>query len=134
MSTVEEWKSGCWLTPLDRDYWHGRLVSFDGTATDDFTESDIADVIAWGCTPPDDWDGTAAAILLLNDGRYVAYETFWGPTGSGFSEDAYGGDADLVFASTLDNATLFGLTDEGRALCKLDSAAAGVPDEETPNG
>ena len=62
------------------------------------------------------WDGEVAAILLLNDGRYVSYETFYGPTGDGFYEDAYGGDADLVFSSSLENALRYGLTKNGRKL------------------
>jgi hypothetical protein len=101
-----------------RSQWHGRLVSVDGVAKDDFTAADVAEVIARGETG-DDWEGTVAAVMRLHDGRFVAYETFYGPTGDGFSEDAYGGDADLHFASTLDAVVRFGLTDIGRDLCSL---------------
>lgn len=96
--------------------WHGRLVSVDGTATGSFTEADLDKLIFAGESNPGDWDGECAAVMLLKDGRYVAWETNWGPTGNGFSEDAYGGDADVYFASTLDAAINLGLTQEGRAL------------------
>ena len=52
-------------------------------------------------TPATKWDGEAAAIVLLTDGRFCAWHSFWGPTGSGFSEDAYGGYTDVGFARTL---------------------------------
>lgn len=45
-----------------RGYWHGRLVSVDGTATDDFTAADVAEVVAEGSSG-DQWDGTVAAVL-----------------------------------------------------------------------
>lgn len=106
------------VNPFNRGDWTGRLVSLDGTPTDDFTETDVAEVVASGATD-DYWDGTAAAILRLKDGRFVAYETFWGPTGNGFSADAYGGEADLKFAHDLDTVTRLGLTDDGRELCGL---------------
>ncbi len=109
------------VNPFNRVDWSGRLVSVDGAPTDDFTEEDVAEVVASGSSG-DDWDGTVAAVLRLKDGRFVAYETFWGPTGDGFSADAYGGDADIHFAQTLDAVVAFGLTDEGRALCKISVA------------
>lgn len=110
------------LDPTNREDWHGRLISLDGTSAADFTDADVAEVVAAG-DDGDEWDGSVAAVLRLNDGRYVSFETFYGPTGNGFSEDAYGGDADLNFAADLATATRLGLTDEGRRLC-------GIPNPE----
>lgn len=82
----------------------------------------MAEVLYQGDSAPDDYDGTSAAVFQLKDGRFVAFETFHGPTGDGFHEDAYGGDATLFFASDLRVLVNAALTDEGRRLC-------GVPDE-----
>lgn len=101
------------------DYWHGSVRTVNaGDLADMPAVADVCDIIAAGATP-EDWDGTAAAIVRLVDGRYMAWETFWGPTGSGFVDDAYGGDADLWFCATLDEAINFGLTDTGRSLLGL---------------
>lgn len=101
------------VNPFNRYTWNGRLVSINGTDTTDFTKEDVAEVVA-DYSSGDQWDGSVAAILKLKDGRFVTYETFYGPTGNGFSEDAYGGDADIHFASTYEDAVRWGLTDEGR--------------------
>jgi len=90
--------------PWSRSSWHGELVSLGGCPASDFTRDDIARVIAWGTTDKDDWDGSCAGLVLLKDDRYVAWESGWGPTGSGFCEDAYGGDADVIFARHADMA------------------------------
>jgi hypothetical protein len=87
--------------PWARGEWHGLFVSVDGTATDDFTEADIDHLVVFGTTPSDEWDGDEAGVVLLRDGRYASWESSWGPTGSGFSADAYGGEADIFFAATL---------------------------------
>lgn len=108
-----------YVNPFNRYTWHGRFVPIEGADASDFTEADVAEVVAHGATT-DEWDGTAAAVLLLNDGRFVTYEAFYGPTGNGFSEDAYGGNADIYFAPTLDAAVRWGLTDEGRRLCGIE--------------
>jgi len=101
--------------------WERNLRSLDDTPASEFRADDIAEVLYQGDTG-DDWDGKAAAVFRLKDGRLVAYETFWGPTGDGFNEDAYGGDAELVFASDLRLLVNAALTDEGRRLI-------GVPKE-----
>lgn len=85
--------------PWGRSAWHGSFVSLDDTATDDFAIEDVTAVVAFGTTD-DDWDGLNAGIAKLKDGRFVGWECGWGPTGNGFSEDAYGGDADILFART----------------------------------
>lgn len=107
------------VNPFTRYTWHGRLVSIGGAATTDFTADDVEEVVAEGVHEKG-YDGSVAAVLKLKDGRFVTYETFWGPTGNGFSEDAYGGDADLHFAATFEDAVRWGLTDEGRRLCGIE--------------
>lgn len=105
--------------PFHRYAWTGRILSCDGTPTTDWyqheKEDEPAQVIAcadtgWG------WDGNCAGIARLRDGRYVAWETTWGPTGDGFCCDAYGGDADIHVGSTLDAVIWMGLSAEGRTL------------------
>lgn len=107
-------------SPFRQSWTDKSLRSLDGTSTEEFSEEDIAEVLYEGETP-DDWDGKVAAVFRLKDGRLVAYETWWGPTGSGFCEDAYGGDAELLLASDL-RLVVNELSDEGRRL-------AGVPEE-----
>lgn len=101
----------------------------DVSANIEFTLDDVAEVIAYGETP-DGWDGEVSGVVRLKDGRYVAWETFWGPTGDGFSEDAYGGDADITIAGTLDAAIRFGMTDAGRRLCGLKQPTSATPTTE----
>lgn len=89
--------------PWDRYSWHGEFVSLDGAATGDFTRDDIDALLAYG-TSGDEWDGETAGIVRLKDGRFVSWESSYGPTGDGFSEDAYGGDTDIWFATTAGTA------------------------------
>jgi hypothetical protein len=105
--------------PLDRGDWEGRLVSVRDCPTTDFTEADVAEYLH-EYQSADDWDGDVVGLWRLQDGRYVTFETFWGPTGDGFSADAYGGNADIHFASSYVDAVNFGLTDEGRRLLHLE--------------
>lgn len=86
--------------PWSRGQWHGSWLSADDAPAGEFLESDVEVVIAYHQSP-DDWDGTYGAIIRLHDGRWVSWEGSWGPTGSGFSEDAYGGDTDVWFANSL---------------------------------
>lgn len=88
--------------PWNRGQWHGSIVSVDGTDTTDtmHDQSCIGRVIAWGTTRESDWDGECAGVVQLVDGRYCSWSSGWGPTGSGFSKDAYGGDAGIFVAST----------------------------------
>lgn len=57
----------------------------------------------------------SAGIVELVDGRYVAWESSWGPTGSGFHPDAYGGTADILFAAT-EEAARGALSEKAREL------------------
>src|SRR5438105_309130 len=72
----------------------------DGTPTSVLYESDVAEVLYYG-ESEDYWDGTSVAVLKLKDGRLVAWQTWWGPTGNGFGLDAYGGDTKVYFAQDL---------------------------------
>ena len=101
--------------------WHGDIRSVDGTPNDRFSKSDV-EVVLYEGEQGDQWDGIGAAVFRLTDGRLVAYETFWGPTGDGFHEDAYGGDAVLWVGRDLRLLINTALTDEGRRL-------AGIPEE-----
>lgn len=94
-----------WNVPWRRSDWSGSFVSADGTATSDVTIDDVAILLAYGETSSKDWDGKTAGIAQLVDGRYISWESWWGPTGSGFNNDAYGGDADIIFAETEETAT-----------------------------
>lgn len=101
--------------------WTGGLKSLDGTEASQFTGADIATVLYSGQYGADEYDGAEAFIAELKDGRLVAWQTWWGPTGAGFSEDAYGGEADIWFASkeNLSKLILQALDNQGRDLCGI---------------
>lgn len=101
---------------FDRYNWEGSIVSLDGAPEDPFEADDVAEEIASGSTGPGG-DGTFAAVFLLKDGRYIAWDTWWGPTGDGFCHDAYGGDASVYVAYDLETIKWEGLGAEGRRLC-----------------
>ena len=105
-------------TPGTRGWSEGDFVSVDGAHVGPVEIENVAEVLYYGTTGRD-WDGTEAAVMRLQDGRFVAYETWWGPTGSGFSYDAYGGDSNLCFANDLNALILSALTDAGRRLCGI---------------
>ncbi len=106
----------CSQAPWERGEWHGELISLDGCPNHDFTMDDVDVVLGYGDSG-DGWDGEAAGIARLKDGRYVAWESNWGPTGSGFDCDAYGGDADIAFALTPGRALEY-LSERSRELIK----------------
>lgn len=112
MSPAEECAQLVVSVPWNRGTWNGKFLSFDNTKTDDFEAEDVKEIIA--TEGLGGWDGSCAAIVVLNDGRYVSWESDWGPTGSGFSEDAYGGYADINFSSTLLDAYRFGIKTDTR--------------------
>lgn len=105
-----------WTVDPPWDAREGKYESADGTIAGPFKESDVAWIIAFGSCMSQDWrarmraqgrrefagyDGDECGIAQLHDGRFVAWETWWGPTGSGFCCDAYGGDAIVMFGATL---------------------------------
>ena len=105
--------------------WGGVVHSLDGTDTTVPKSADaVAEVLYYGEHGIDDWDGSEAAVVRLHDGRLMAWETWWGPTGSGFCADAYGGDAEVWFArpENLQDLILQALSDSSREL-------AGIPRE-----
>lgn len=106
--------------PWNAYTWDESVCSIDGADTTLPTKDDVAEVLYHGSSGPD-WDGVEAAVVRLNDGRLAAWESTWGPTGSGFSEDAYGGDAEVWFApdDALNKLVLQALTDTGRRLCGI---------------
>lgn len=101
--------------------WHGERKTIGDAQPRDFGEEDVKAVLYHGGYGFDDYDGFEAAVLELHDSTFVAYESWWGPTGSGFSEDAYGGDADVWFAGPNDLKALVleALGDEGRSACGI---------------
>lgn len=109
-----------WGLEPGKSYWtRGEFVSVDGAPTGPVREEDVEEILFHGDTGARDWDGKEAAVLKLRSGTYVAYETWWGPTGDGFHEDAYGGDEKLYFGRDLNNLILTALSDEGRRLCGI---------------
>lgn len=115
------------------DNWSGKLITLDDTPTTDFKREDIARVFAANMRGEmGGWDGKAAAIIQLKDDRWVAWESFWAPTGSGFSYDAYGGDSNVYFGSTLENVIAYGLTNDGRDILGLDIENWSNPDAILP--
>lgn len=106
----------------DLSSWHGHRIAHGGAPPTPFTEEDVAEVIAsYDSAAPHGYldEGNVACVVRLKDGRFVSWETFYGVTGDGFHEDAYGGEADIHYAGTLDDIIRFGLTDEGRENLKL---------------
>jgi len=78
-------------------HWNGEYISLDDCLAGPILTEDVAEVVHHYMNG-DRWDGKEIAILKLTDGRYVGWETWYGPTGSGFFADAYGGDVDIYFA------------------------------------
>lgn len=110
----------------DGGRWDGGTRTYGDVSDDSGFGLDDVEELVGATKTPDDWDGVEAAVLKLKDGRYVSYESTWGPTGSGFSVDAYGGDAVLTFAPDLETIIRWGLTDAGRRLL-------GVPNPGQPD-
>lgn len=102
-------------SPFARTNWHGRLFTTDGADVTDFTESDL-DSVLWYYCDSDVWDGIAAGIARLKDGRIVSWETSYGPTGDGFNKDAYGGDTDILCSLDVPTALMHGLTPDLRTI------------------
>jgi len=102
-------------TPFDISdrTWTGSYVSLDGCMAGPITLEDVESVIHH-YEDGDRWDGKELVVLKLKDGRYVGYETWYGPTGSGFFRDAYGGDVDVCFANDYHVLMIMGMGDEAR--------------------
>jgi hypothetical protein len=109
------------INPWNAATWDETLLTVDNASTKLPEISELQEILYQGSSG-DEWDGTAVFVAKINDGRYMAYETFWGPTGDGFSEDAYGGDAEVWFGYNFKKLILQALTDAGRQL-------VGIPKE-----
>lgn len=95
--------------------WNGTCVSLDGSPTEPIDCAGAAEIIRYGVTRTMDWDGKEVVVLRLANGVYAGWETWWGPTGHGFCEDAYGGDTDILFGATAE-IVLQHLTESAREL------------------
>lgn len=105
--------------PWSRYEWSGKFISADEAPVDDFSRDDVDAVLAFGTTG-DTWDGDTAGVARLKDGRIIAWESSYGPTGSGFSHDTYGGDADIIVARTVE-AAVGHLSKQRRELLQWDA-------------
>jgi len=101
-----------WYFHPENGNWHGSFMSDEDLPTT-LEEKEIEEVL-WSFDSGPDWEGDCAAIVKMNDGRYITWESWWGPTGDGFHEDAYGGDSDIHITKDLKKALLFGLSDKYR--------------------
>lgn len=99
--------------PWNRYTWSGSFICIGCPAITDLKREEVEEVLAWW-ESGDEWDGRTAGLVRLVNGSFVAWECDYGPTGNGFSEDAYGGDADIVVASTMEGA-LGGIGEDARA-------------------
>lgn len=106
------------VNPFARGTWDGLIRSLDGAPNDDDFDPEHVDKVIAVYESGDQYDGEVAGLVLMEDGRFVAWETVYGPTGHGFSEDAYGGDADIFVAYSFEKILRFAFSDEGRR--KLD--------------
>lgn len=89
----------------------GTCVSVDGTPVGLIWEHDVARWIAISGSSLD-WSNEVC-IVELNDGRICAWSTWNDVTGSGFHADAYGGNAELLFGSSVESV-LPHLTEQDR--------------------
>lgn len=89
--------------PWNRYEWRGNLIGVGGCDASDFGRDDIDRVVAFSHEAEDGY-GDIAVIVRLKDGRFAAWSTWEDVTGSGFCYDAYGGKADIYFASTIEAA------------------------------
>jgi hypothetical protein len=105
-------------SPFSRGDWSGEVVSLDDAEDSFVSEDSLYRVLVSGESAPD-WDGESCGIALINDGRWIAWVSSWGPTGSGFSRDAYGGNATIYVANSPEILRQRALGSEGRMLCGI---------------
>lgn len=91
MTTSNEfpWADGADYTP----------VSIAGCPTSTIAQDDVKRIVA--SDAGSDFEHSEIAIVELNDGRFVGWESWTDVTGSGFHGDAYGGDVEVWFAHSL---------------------------------
>lgn len=76
-----------------------RPRSVGGCETTKPAAADVKQVI--GHDGGSDFDKSEIAVVELQDGRFVGWESWSDVTGSGFHHDAYGGDVEVWFARSL---------------------------------
>lgn len=81
------------------DYAEYRPISVGGCRTSKIAAADVKRVV--GHDGGSDFDKSEIAVVELNDGRFVGWESWSDVTGSGFHYDAYGGDVEVWFAESL---------------------------------
>lgn len=115
------------VNPFCRGDWHGSTLDWTGEKVADLPKDESAvRRVVWSAKNGDEWDGYVAAIVELIDGRFAAWETFYGPTGHGFSLDAYGGDANVLIARDVPEAIRLGLSDFWAVMAREALADRGV--------
>jgi hypothetical protein len=105
------------VNPFSRGEWRGGFRSFDGASAQDFSTSDVVEVLcAWSAEDGEGIYGECAAVLRLKDGRFACWETSWEASGDGFSVDGDGGcgDAQIIVAMTLASIVRYGLSEDAR--------------------
>lgn len=110
MPTIEDIKLQPWKEA--RHGWRGELISADGASVEDFSESDVAEVLQYAETA-DAWDGETAGVIRLKDGRFVAWEADWGRRRASFwTQSLY------KFSGQTQDAVLSRLTERARGLLR----------------
>lgn len=104
--------------------WFGSINAIGECSTDEPEISDVVEVVSH-CETGDRFEGNSYAVVRLLDGRFLAWETWWGATGDGFFHDAYGGDSDVVVSMSLALICRLGISDEARSA--LDLGVDGTP-------
>jgi|KBSSwiStaDraftv2_1062776.scaffolds.fasta_scaffold00132_90 hypothetical protein len=76
-----------------------RPISVGGYPTSLIAAADVKRIVAHD--GGSDFDRSEHAVIELNDGRFVGWESWSDVTGSGFHGDAYGGDVEVWFARSV---------------------------------
>lgn len=103
------------LPPWQRYSWHGQFVSLD------VPQPTNRPSLSWmipAALPSQSLLGVSPYVTTRATSSRVkscAGQTWWGPTGSGFCDDAYGGDTDIWFAHDADTL-LLRITESAREL------------------
>ena len=74
----------------------GKIVSADDTSDANFSEGDVAEIVEFA-TSGNQFDGTVAVVMRLNDGRLVAFDT---PYASYAGNDFTNGEGVVYVASS----------------------------------
>lgn len=90
---------------------YGRVVGIHGASTHPSRLHDVVEIVH-------DWseggtftEGSVFGVVRLSDGRYLSWTSWTDVTGTGFYPDAYGGNTDIFYSNSLEDAINFGLED-----------------------